>query len=185
MRDDATVGKMSSDTTATGSKSGNAMEDELRASVSDVRFRVRLDDVGGRIDWGTELWRRHRPCRNRTRARRWRWTWTTRCVRPLPREIRVQECEAQVSVTELTFTEGSLRAVLNMAISAIRLELGRTLGALTCSSMTSGLKKFSGTDPGQRWEDGQLARLERVMQNAFEEAPPIPFPTHNPSAGVA
>ena len=183
--DDATVGKMSSDTTATGSKGGTAMEDELRASVSDVRFECVLtwgvtDRLGNRAigDASATV--------SKSNARASLALDVDDKMRPpLPREIRVKECEAQVSVTELTFTGGKFAAVLNAASPAIRLELGRTLGALTCSSMTSGLKKFSGTDPGKRWEDGQLARLERVMQNAFEEAPPIPFPTYNSSAGVA
>ena len=72
---------------------------------------------------------------------------------PLPREIRVKECEAQVSVTELTFTGGKFAAVLNAASPAIRLELGRTLGALTCSSMTSGLKNLAART---RVSDGRM-----------------------------
>lgn len=184
--DDATVGSMSSDTTATGSKGGgNAIEDELRASVSDVRFECVLA-------WGVTDRLGNRAIGDATAtvskaSARASFTLDVddEMRPPLPREIRVKECEAQVSVTELTFTGGKFATVLNAASPAIRLELGRTLGALTCSSMTSGLKKFSGTDTDQQWEEGQLARLERVMQSAFEEARPVPFPSYNSTAGVA
>lgn len=104
---------------------------------------------------------------------------------PLPREIKLTNCRAHITATDLSFNGGRFATVLNAASPAIRVELSRTLSALACSGFASGLENFSGTASGQRWEDGQLARDERAMASFFRPAEPASFPRYNATAGVS
>jgi len=105
---------------------------------------------------------------------------------PLPREIKLVDCQASIVLTQLVFSGGYFATVLNAASSAIKLELSRTLSGLTCSGFASGLEEFSGTASGERWEDGQLARDERAIAGLLRPAEQVPFPSYNgTSSGIA
>lgn len=181
-----TVGALASETTATATVDvgGGDGEGELRATLSDVKFNCALqwkvtDRLGNhavgdaaatvsqssaRFSFALDVDKERAP--------------------PLPREVKLSDCQAQLLVTDLLFTGGRFATVLNTASLAIRTELGRTLSALTCSSATNGLEKFSGTAKGQRWEDGQLARDERAIASLLKPAASTPFPTYNATDGI-
>ena len=104
---------------------------------------------------------------------------------PLPKEIKLVECQASVAVTQFVFSGGYFATVLNAASSAVRLELSRTLSGLACSGFASGLEEFSGTASGQRWEEGQLARDERAIAGLLRPAERVPFPSYDGISGIA